>query len=156
MSSASTPQSDITATHHPAPAVLRWRSWPMAEHAGWSWLVPAGVLAVGGGIGYAAGPLWGVAAAIALALTLWQFMLPVDYEISPAGCSRQVFGRERLVPWGAVRSYEARATGIVLFRRVDPAAIDALGGWFVPYPADEDEMLAMARQYLQHAVELPV
>jgi hypothetical protein len=126
----------------------------MAEHAGWSWLVPVGVVGVGGVVDYAAGPVWGAAAAVALALTLWQFVVPVDYEISPAGCSRQVFGRERLVPWGAVRSYQRRATGIVLFRRADPAAIDALGSWFVPYPADEDEMLSMVRQYLGHAVEL--
>jgi hypothetical protein len=127
----------------------------MAEHARWSWLVPVGVVAVGGAVAYAAGPVWGVAVAVALLLTLWQFLLPVDYEISPAGCSRQVFGRERLALWGAVRSYQARATGIVLFRRPDPAAIDALGCWFVPYPPDRDEMLAMVRQYLQHAVELP-
>jgi hypothetical protein len=127
----------------------------MGEHAAWSWLVPAGVIAVGGAVAGAAGPLWGIATAVALLLTLWQLLLPVYYEISPAGCSRQVLGRERLVPWGAVRSYQARATGMMLFRRVDPAPIDALGCWFVPYPPDHGEMLALVRQYLQHAVELP-
>ncbi len=128
----------------------------MAEHAAWSWLVPLALVGVGGVVDYGGGgPLWGAVAAVALAISLWQFVLPVDYEISPAGCSRQVLGRERLVPWGAVRSYQPRVTGIMLFRRADPAAIDALGSWFVPYPADKDEMLAMARFYLQHAVELP-
>ena len=103
----------------------------------------------------APGPSGGVAAAAALAVTLWQFLLPVDYEISPAGCSRQVLGRERLVPWNAVRSYRLRTTGIMLFRRADPAPIDALGSWFVPYPADKEELLAMTRYYLQHAAEVP-
>ena len=157
MSSTSTTDTTQGSTsHHPAPAVRRWRSWPMAEHAGWSWLVPLAVVGVGGSVDYlGGGPLWGAAAAAALALTLWQFVLPVDYEISPAGCSRQVLGRERLVPWSAVHSFHPRTTGVVLFRRADPAAVDALGSWFVPYPADKDEVLAMTRFYLQHATELP-
>ena len=128
----------------------------MAEHAAWSWLVPLAMVGVAGLIDFGGGgKLWAAAAVVALSATLWQFVLPVDYEISPAGCSRQVLGRERLVPWGAVRSYQPRTTGVMFFRRVDPAPIDALGSWFVPYPADREEMLAMVRHCLQHAVELP-
>jgi hypothetical protein len=149
-------QPEPVAREPEGPSVLRWRDWPLAEHRRWSWVVPAGIVATGAGVGFTATNGWlGVAAAVALTVTLWQFLMPAQYEVNPVGFSRQVLGYRRLVPWQAVRAYQPRAAGIVLYHRDDPAPIDALRSEFLPYAADEDETLCAVRQHLPHAVELP-
>jgi hypothetical protein len=151
------PTKSETAAQEPfSPTVLRWRDWPLVDRGRWSWTVPVAVLGVGAVVGYvSANWLLGVAAGAALAATLWQFLLPTDYELNAAGFSRQVLGHARLVPWQAVRAYQPRATGIVLFQRADPTPIDALRSEFLPYAGDEDETLCTVRHFLPHAVELP-
>jgi hypothetical protein len=96
-----------------------------------------------------------VVAAAGLAVTLWPFLLPVKYEVSSLGVRRRVFNRMRLVPWHAIRAYQLRPTGIVLYQRSDPSAVDLLRSMFVPYPADADELLVAMRHYASHAAELP-
>ncbi len=135
---------------------LRWRVWPLVDDSRWSWLVVGGLLAAGGVVWYAGGG-WPLAAAAALGLagTLWQFLLPVSYEIDSLGIRRYALGRSRLIPWHAVRAYQLRPSGVVLYRRDDPTAVDVLRSLFVPYPPDEDEMLCALRDHLMHAAELP-
>jgi hypothetical protein len=113
-------------------------------------------LAIGGAAVYISGNwLAGLFAAAALCASLWQFLLPVQYEISPIGLRRQALGRARLVPWHAVRSYRPGADGVALYPVSEPMAMDALRSLFLPYPADEDEVLCAVREYLAHAAELP-
>ncbi len=139
-----------------SPATIRWRSWPLADHLRWSWLLPAGILSVGAAVWWLGGgwPL-AVVAIIALGLAFWQFLLPVTFEVCSLGVRRYALGRMRLVPWPAIRAYQLRSTGIVFFQRVDPTTIDLLGSLFVPYPKDEDEIVVAVRLYSPHAVELP-
>jgi hypothetical protein len=101
------------------------------------------------------GWLLGLLAVAAIALALWQFLLPVTYEICSLGVRRYALGRMRLVPWSAIRAYQLRSTGVVFFQRSDPTAIDLLSSLFVPYPTDEDEVVVAVRLYLAHAAELP-
>jgi len=137
-------------------ATIRWRSWPLVDVWRWSWLVPVGILSAGALVWwYGGGWLLGLVAVAALALAVWQFLLPVTYEISSLGIRRYAIGRMRLVPWTAIRTYQLRTTGIVFFQRNDPTTIDLLNSLFVPYPSDEDEVIVATRLYLQHAVELP-
>jgi hypothetical protein len=126
------------------------------DHPRWSWLVPAGVAAIGGGVWSLSGNwLLALAAMAALAATLWQFLVPVTFEISSLGIRRVALRRTRLIPWHAVRAYQLRRSGVVLFQRQDPIAIDYLRSMFIPNPPDEDELLCFVRLYLSHAVELP-
>jgi hypothetical protein len=149
-------KSEQGERHAAGPQLVRWRHWPLADCLRWSWAVLAGIAAAGAGVGFVAANGWlGVLAAAALAATLWQFLLPAEYEVNPIGFSRQVLGFRRLVPWQAVRAYQPRSAGIVLFQHDDPAPIDALRSEFLPYAQDEDETLCAVRQYLPHAVELP-
>jgi hypothetical protein len=135
---------------------IRWRIWPLKDHAGRSWLLIAGMLAVGGIVWYLGGGwLLSVLAVFGLAGTLWQLLLPVDYEVDTLGLRRNALGRTRLIPWHAVRAFQLRPSGVVLYRHSDPMKIDVLRSLFVPYPADEDEMLCAVREQLRHAVELP-
>jgi hypothetical protein len=137
-------------------ATIRWQSWPLADHANLSWLLPA---AIGGAGAFVwilgGGMLLAFTAIIALAVALWQFLLPVSYEICSLGVRRYALGRMRLVPWSAIRAYQLRATGAMFYQRLDPASADVLSSFFVPYPGDEDEMVVAVRLYLPHAIELP-
>jgi hypothetical protein len=137
-------------------ATIRWNNWPLADCWRWSWLLPVGVLCVGALVALV-GDSWliGLVAVSTLALALWQFFVPVEYEICSLGIRRQAFGRSRLVPWRAIGAYQIRTTGLVLFQRPAPTAIDALGSFFVPNPPDKHELLVAARLYLTHATELP-
>jgi len=146
----------MVAVAHEEPLLLRWRSWPLVEHRRWSWLVVLSMAAVSGCIWYAGGG-WPLALATfaGMAVTLWQFLLPVDYELTPLGLRRSALRRTRLVPWQSVRAFQARTTGVILYQRADPTGIDLLRSLFVPYPSDEDDLLCALRHYLSHSVELP-
>jgi hypothetical protein len=137
-------------------AVIRWRDWPLVDQRRWSWVVPAGVLAMGATVWYVGGGWLGSLAAMAgLVATSWQFFLPVDFELDSLGIRRKALGRVQIVPWRAVRAYQPRPTGVVLYQCHEPTKLDVLRSLFVPYPADEDEMLCAMREHLSHAVELP-
>lgn len=137
------------------PAALRWRCWPLMDHARWSWTVPLGILAIGAMVMSSGGWFTSAIAVAALTITMWQFFVPVAYEVDSLGIRRRWLGHAQLVPWHLVRAYQARPTGIVLFQRTDAIAIDSLRSIFLPYGADADESLCVVRQYLSHAVELP-
>ena len=136
-------------------ASVRWRSWPLVDEPSWSWAVPLGILIVGGFARWYGS--WLVAAAVvaALSVVVWQFLVPVTYEVTSLGLRRYALGRVRLVPWPAVRAYQLRPTGVVFFQNANPTRADQLISLFVPYPDDEDEMLVAVRLYLPHAVEVP-
>jgi hypothetical protein len=134
---------------------LYWRSWPLVERRPWSWLAIVFLASVGVGVWYLDGGwMLAAAAAVGLALTLWEFLLPVDYEVASQGLRRSVLNRTRLVPWHAIRAYQLRPTGIVLYQRSDPGTIDMLRSMFVPFPSEADELLVAMRQYASHATEL--
>jgi hypothetical protein len=149
--SAAQPTHDVRDTPS-----LRWRNWPLADRPHWSWLMIAGILSVAGLVAYV-GESWLFAfiVAIGLSITLWQYFVPVDFEVGHLGLRQTALGRTRLVPWHAIQAYQPRATGVVLYQRYDPTKIDLLCSLFVPFPADADETLAALREQLVHAVELP-
>lgn len=132
-----------------------WRSWPLADGPRTSWLVPVVIACTGIGVVYEGGGwILAVVAAAGLAVTLWPFILPVKYEVTSLGVRRRVFNHMRLVPWHAIRAYQLRPTGIVLYQRSDPSTVDLLRSMFIPYPVDADELLVAVRQYASHAIEL--
>jgi hypothetical protein len=152
--------STFPSTVQPAQSdhvTLRWRSWPLVDHARWSWLVIVVILLIAALV-VCFGGSWLLAAltAVGLSIALWQFFVPLHYELTALGFRRTALGSIRSVPWHAVRSYQLRTTGVVLYQQFEPTKIDLLRSIFVPYPADEDEMICTLRQHLPHAVELPL
>jgi hypothetical protein len=137
-------------------ATIRWRNWPLVDHWRWSWVLPVGMLCVGA-MAARLGGGWpvGIVAVGTLAVALWQYLVPVTYELCSLGVRRYAFRRMRLVPWTAIRAYQLRSTGVVFFQRDDPTTVDLLNSLFVPYPSDEDEVVVAVRLYLSQAVELP-
>jgi hypothetical protein len=135
---------------------LQWRVWPLVDNRRWSWLAVVGILSVGAMVAYF-GRSWLLAllAMMGLAATLWKFFVPVKYELGSLGLRRSAIGRTTFLAWHAVRAYQLRPTGAVLFSRPDPTAIDLLRSVFMPYPAEDDDALCALRNNLSHALELP-
>jgi hypothetical protein len=135
---------------------LRWRDWPLVDRRKSSWLMPLLIVTVAFGVYWLTDSvILPLAASICLAITLWSFLLPTSYEVTPLGLRRRALGRVRLFPWQAVRAYQLRPTGAVLFRQPDPTPINIPRSLFVPFPPDVDELIVALRLYLPHAVEVP-
>ena len=141
-----------------AAAPVRWRSWPLVDYAALVVVGAAGHLLwpALSFFGWVAAGFWRLRR-----LRLWprrcgSFLLPVTFEVSSLGLRRFALGRVRLVSWQAIRAYQLRSTGVVLFQRPDPTEFDLLSSLFVPYPRDEDEMLVAVRSYLVTCGGAPV
>ena len=156
MSTSPIPLSHSSDSQRASVSTLRWRSWPLVDHPRWLPSVFSGLLLVGGAVWWFSRSWPAALIALAcLAAALWQYLLPVTYEIHALGLSRYALGRTQILPWHAIRSFQPRSTGIMLFQRTDPTPMDAYNGWFLPYSKDEDETLCSIRQHLRHAVEMP-
>jgi hypothetical protein len=152
----STTRNTIRPAQAERGVALIWHVWPIADNRRRSWLIVPILLALGLSIWLFTGAfLLAVAAPLGLAATLWQFFLPVEYEVAAHGLRRRVLGRTRLVPWHAIRAYQLRPSGVVLYQRGDPSRLDLLQSMFVLYPPEADELPLALRHYASHAAELP-
>jgi hypothetical protein len=155
MSSTVRSPTQLVEQESSQPASMRWRSWPLADNLRWSWTIPAAFLCIGAMVYWLGGGwLLALPAMAGLALALWQFFVPVEYEICPHGVRRETLGRTRLVPWQTVGAYQLRTSALVFFQRPHPDAIDIFSSFFVPYPANEDEVVCAVRFYLPNVTEL--
>lgn len=123
---------------------LRWTVWPLRDRLAVLWWTPLATLAVGGLVAARVGsPAMGVAAAVALGVTLLPQWSPVTYQFADDGLIVSRFGQRRLVPWTRVQAVRSRAGGATLFshtltaggqkewssiRITFPAADNATGG----------------------------
>jgi hypothetical protein len=148
----------LTAPDQPrtlAAGSLRWRSWPLVDRIAWSWLIPLGIAIVGLFVFWKDDNLFvSIAAMAAVAISMWPLWLPTTFEVTSLGLRRKTPRRIRLIPWTAIRSYQLRATGAMLFQQPEPSTFDVMRGLFVPYPEEPDELVVALRLYLPHATEL--
>lgn len=156
MSSTQASRVKTVAAEQELQPVVRWRNWPLTEARRSSWWIVVAIVAI---VAVAANTNGSsptaLIGAIGLFVTLWQFFVPVEYEVATSGLRRTALGRTRLVPWPAIRAYQFRETGAVLFQRHDPARIDVLRSLFVPFPSDAEEAREALRRAMFNAIELP-
>lgn len=152
---ASTSRTTTYARHSEPAVSLLWHTWPIVDERRWSWMMLALIFAVAVFIWYIGGGwLLSMLAALGLGITLWEFFLPVEYEIASHGIRRRVLGRTRLIPWHAIRAYQIRPTGVVLFQRSDPRHLDLLRSLFIPNPPVAGDLIEALRQQASHATEM--
>lgn len=153
----STSRTRVPISPQEPATTLAWRTWPLVDGRRWSWLAIVAIATVGTGVWRLGGGLaLSIVATAGLGVTMWQFFLPIEYEVAPHGLRRRVLQRTRLVPWHAIRSFRLRRAGIVFYQRSDPSSFDLLRSIFIPYPPDADELLCAVRQHAAHALELPL
>ncbi len=88
-------------------------------------------------------------AVIALAVALWRFFLPVEFELNERGIDQRVFGRRRHVPWQAVQRYEVCSSGVLLLPDEDRSPMAPFRGLYLPWSDRRSEVLALVGHYLE-------
>ena len=131
------------------PPSMRWWSWPLRENTLCAGLVLLGLAAAGIGIRQLTGATHLALLAVAvLAIALWRFFLPVQFELNADGVNQWLFGRCRQIPWKAICGYEVCSAGVLLLPRADRCPMDPLRGLYLPWGSRRDEVLARVRYYL--------
>jgi hypothetical protein len=131
------------------PPPIRWRSWPVRDDPWRGLIVTAGLLAAGVVIGWITGKMYlGLLALAALVAALCRFFLPVVFELGGEGVVQRLCGRQRRIPWHAIRSCEVRSAGVMLLPQEDRSAVVPFCGLYLPWTTHRDEVLAHVRHYL--------
>jgi hypothetical protein len=131
------------------PPLVCWRSWPFRQNLAQSGLVLAGLLAAGLGVrGVTGFTHLALLAVAALALSLWRFFLPVVFTLSADGVNESLLGRERRIPWFAIRRFEVYPKGVLLLPYTDAARVDCFQGIFLPWGDHRQEILTLLTYYL--------
>jgi len=154
--SSTTRTRSFTASPENTPA-LAWRAWPLVEVRPRTWLLILTIVLLGIAVGVLGGgwPL-SVLTVVGLSAIYWQLFLPVDFEVTAHGLRRRTLGRTRLVPWHAIRAFQLRSGGIVLYQHSAPTKIDLARSMYIPYPSNADELLFAIRQHAAHAAEVSI
>jgi hypothetical protein len=115
-------------------------------------LVMVGLLAAAVAVGWLSGRAYlGLLALAAMAAALWRFFLPVVFELSGKGVSQQFLGRQRQIPWQAIRRYEVCSAGVLLLPDEDHSAMAPFRGLYLPWTTHREEVLAHLRHHVDRA-----
>lgn len=146
------------STQRPIPAPLRIRvapeeitlsSWGLRDLGWYGWanllLAAAGAYGAGWLTGWpwAGWVVWGL-----LFGALWRFWLPIRFELGPHGIEQTVLGRGTKIPWTAIRRYEVRPRGVLLFADAMQMPLSPLRALYLPWSGQREQVLAHLEYYL--------
>lgn len=130
-----------------APPAVAWRSWPVRSglNQAWTVVIPVGLAATCAGLG-AGEARWGVVAGALVALAMWRFFVPIDYDLDARGVSERIWGRSRRLPWNRFDFYLAGSRGVTLVRR--GRWLPSRVGLYLPFENRRREILANLAYHL--------
>lgn len=133
-----------------APEELTYWHWPLRDRGLGAWLAMVVPLVAGVVVSWWFGKWWaGVAVGVVGYAVLWRTWLPCQLTFGSAGITERCLGMERRIVWTAIRSYEVRRHGILLYpdERLTRAA--PLRGLYLHWGPHKDEVQAIVEYYLQ-------
>ena len=133
---------------------LRWRSWPARENPLRAALTVAALCVLGLTIGWLTRQTvlaWFGAGT--MAISMWRFFLPVDFEFGVRGVDQVVLGRRRHRPWASIHAYKTCLDGVLLLPCRDFCLMDMLFSLYLPWPGHRGEVLAQLREHLGEPLE---
>lgn len=132
------------------PAAVRWRSWPARDNPIQTLLVGAGLLIGGVLIYWGSGQVYlTFPAVLAVAASMWRFFLPIVFELNDRGVDQWFFGRQRHIPWNAIRRYEICPKGVLLLPHEDRSFLASFRGLYVPWKEHHDAVLQRVKYHLE-------
>ncbi|REJ91489.1 MAG: hypothetical protein DWQ35_14180 [Planctomycetota bacterium] len=128
---------------------LRWTVWPLVDRP----LVSLGVVALMAALGWgvavgSGGWYWGVLAAMALALSLWRYLLPVTFDVGIRGLRQDSLLQQARTSWSDIRAVRRCRGGLLMLPGTDDRPLDAMRGLFVPWGPHRAELLQLVALYL--------
>lgn len=148
-----------SSTQRPIPTPLRIRvapeeitlfCWGLRDVGwyGWGNLLLAGVAAYG--VAWLTGWAWAGWGVLALLLlSLWRFWAPIRFELGPQGIDQTVLGRTTRIPWTAIRNYEIRPKGVLLFADALLTPLSPLRALYLPWAGEREQVLGHIDYYLR-------
>ena len=126
---------------------MRLRSWPLVEGGPPTWRVGALAVIVATLVGTTTGSVGLTSGAVLLlALAVWRFWVPVEYELGARGILQEVLGRQQRIPWRAIGRFTVCRDGVFLAR--DDGPLEAFRGLYLPWGAHREDVLALVNHYL--------
>jgi hypothetical protein len=156
MPSSSRAQRENSPQPRMAPEELTFSDWPLRDRPLASFLalaITAGVIWVA--VWTTHSPAAGALVGVLLGLTLWRMWLPVWYQLGAGGITQSVLGRERRIPWTAIRGHERRSDGVILLPDVGKAQLGALCGLYLHWGSQREAVLAHLDYYLTPRTRSP-
>ena len=149
MPSSIRPARDGSSRIRHAPEEVLIDDWPLRDRP----------MASSLGLTLAAGLVWlavwatrnvpvGAAIGAVLLVTLWRTWLPVHYELGSGGIVQSVLGWRRRIPWTAIRRYEPRSDGVLLFADATTVGFAPLRGLYLYCGDKRDAVIAQLQHHL--------
>jgi len=127
----------------------RWRSWPLRESPWRSLGVGGGLCALAVVVGMMTGSvLLGGLIALAMAIALWRFFLPVWFEINEQGVEQSLFLRRHRLPWQSIRYFRRCRAGVLLVPRGQRSEMATFHAVYVPWNGCRDRVLLFVEHFL--------
>jgi hypothetical protein len=126
------------------------RNWPLVD-CGWLGVLVV-VLTLALGVmawRMTESPAMGLTACSAIALSMWQFWLPVRYRLRGRGIIRDCLGHRRLIPWRAIEDCRLLTRGVAIRLRRQDVLLDLFTEHYIGGREQRDELLAAIESYRQ-------
>lgn len=133
-----------------APEEVQFWHFPLRDRGLGAWLAMLVPLAAGLLIHWRFEQWWfGVLVALVGYAALWRNWLPIHVSLSAAGIRERCLGIERRIGWTAIRAYEIRPYGLLLFPDDRLTRVAPLRGLYLHWGNRKAEVLAVVDYYLQ-------
>lgn len=134
---------------------LHYYNWMLLEEKAVSVVLVLTMLGVCVLLWRATGNPFVILIALALMLlTIWRTLVPVHFEINANGIARWNFGRQRLIPWEEIKSYEIVKNGVLLLPNKEHYPLEPFHAVFIPVPEELDaELRYRLRFFVDKTVE---
>jgi hypothetical protein len=132
-----------------APEELTFWHLPLRERGLDAWLALAMPLLAGLVIAWRFEWWAGVIVGLIAYAAIWRTWLPSQFTLGATGIKERCLGIERQIGWTAIRSYEIRRHGILLFPDERLTRVSPLRGLYLHWGPHKDEVLDIVEYYLQ-------
>ncbi len=133
-----------------APEEITLWHWPLRDRKVGAWLALVVPLLAGISIAWRFDQWWaGVIVGLLGYATIWRTLLPMQITLGATGIKERCLGFERRIPWTAIRSYEVRRHGVLLFPDERLTRVAPLRGLYLHWGQQRYEVLEVVEYYLQ-------
>ena len=131
------------------PLPLRITNWPLRDERLPAWLTVLGVLLAAAWVASLTAS-WprGMAALLALTLSLWRLWCPVTFEFGQRGIVQICCWHQRRIPWSRIVRFEVRSRGVVLSPDPEPTTFSSLRSLHVQWNGQRDALLRVLEKYV--------
>ena len=128
---------------------VRVVNWPLRRGGVGPWLLLTACVGIAVGVGVLSTNAYaGLAAIVALLISLWRLWLPVTFELGPRGVVQTVWGRTYRISWREFSRFRVLRRGVLLLVDARSSPIDVFRGLFVRFDGQRDEVLAVVNYFM--------